>query len=55
MEVNAPFNNISVISWRSDLLMEEIGVSRENHRPTLIEHVVESPTTMVTTTIPPLK
>ena len=24
------FNNISVISWRSDLLMEETG---ENHRP----------------------
>jgi translation elongation factor EF-1alpha len=26
-----PFNNISVISWRSDLLVEETGVPRENH------------------------
>jgi hypothetical protein len=25
------FNNISVISWRSVLLVEEIGVPRENH------------------------
>ena len=25
------FNNISVISWRSVLLVEETGVSRENH------------------------
>ncbi len=27
------FNNISVISWRSVLLVEETGVPRENHRP----------------------
>jgi len=27
---NATFNNISVISWRSVLLVEEIGVSGEN-------------------------
>jgi hypothetical protein len=26
-------NNISVISWRSVLLVEETGVSGENHRP----------------------
>jgi hypothetical protein len=26
-------NNISVIAWRSALLVEEIGVSGENHRP----------------------
>ena len=31
---NATFNSISVISWRSVLLVEEIRVSRENHRPT---------------------
>jgi len=32
--VNATFNNISVISWRSDfLLVEETGVPGENHRP----------------------
>jgi len=31
--INAIFNNISVISWRSVLLMEEIGVPGENHGP----------------------
>ena len=30
MVFNATFNNISVISWRSALLVEEIG---ENHLP----------------------
>jgi len=30
---NATFNNISVISWRSVLLVEEAGVSREIHLP----------------------
>ena len=34
MVFNATFNNISVISWRSVLLMEETGVPRENHWPT---------------------
>jgi hypothetical protein len=29
---NATFNNISVISWQSVLLMEETGVPGENHR-----------------------
>jgi hypothetical protein len=29
----ADFNNISVISWRSVLLMEETRVTGENHRP----------------------
>jgi hypothetical protein len=28
---NATFNNISVISWRSVLLVEETGVRREIH------------------------
>ena len=32
MMFNATFNNISVISWRSVLLMEETGVLTENHR-----------------------
>jgi hypothetical protein len=32
MVLNATFNNISVISWWSDLLVEETGVTRENHR-----------------------
>ena len=33
MVLNATFNNISVISWRSVLLVEETGVQGENHRP----------------------
>jgi hypothetical protein len=44
----ATFNNISVISWRLVLLVEEIGVPREDHRPvashwqTLSHNVVSS-------------
>jgi hypothetical protein len=30
---NATFNNISVTSWQSVLLVEETGAPRENHRP----------------------
>jgi hypothetical protein len=30
----ATFNNISVLSWRSVLLVEETGVHGENYRPT---------------------
>jgi len=33
MVFNATFNNISVISWRTVLLVEETGVPRENHLP----------------------
>jgi hypothetical protein len=33
MVFNATFNNISVISWWSVLLVEETIVSAENHRP----------------------
>jgi len=32
MAFNATFNNISVLSWRLVVLVEETGVSRENHR-----------------------
>ena len=32
MGFNATFKNISVILWRSVLLMEETAVPRENHR-----------------------
>jgi hypothetical protein len=48
MVFNATFNNISVISWRSVLLVEETEVSGENHRPvtsnqqTLSHNVVSS-------------
>ena len=33
MVFDATFNNISVISWRVVLLVEENGVPGENHRP----------------------
>jgi hypothetical protein len=33
MVLNATFNNISVMSWRSVLLVEETGVPGEHHRP----------------------
>jgi hypothetical protein len=33
MVLNTPFNNISVISWLSVLLVEETGTHSENHRP----------------------
>ena len=33
MVFNATFNNTSVISWRSVLLVEETGAIGENHRP----------------------
>jgi hypothetical protein len=33
MVFNATFNNISVISWWLVLLVQEIGVPGENHRP----------------------
>ena len=48
MVFNTTFNNISVILWRSILLVEEIGVPRENHQhvachwQTLSHNVVSS-------------
>jgi hypothetical protein len=30
---NGTFNDISVISWRSVLVVEETGVPGENHKP----------------------
>ena len=33
MVFNATLNNISIISWRSVLLVDETGVLGENHRP----------------------
>ena len=48
MVLNATFNNIAVISWRSVILVEEIGIPGENHRPaashwqTLSHNVVSS-------------
>jgi hypothetical protein len=34
MVINVTFNYISVISWRSALLVEETGVPGENHHKT---------------------
>jgi hypothetical protein len=34
--LNATFNNTSVISWQSVLLVEETGVPGENHQPVAI-------------------
>ena len=48
MVLNATLNNISVISWQSVLLVEEIGVPEENqkpaasHRQTLSHKIVSS-------------
>jgi hypothetical protein len=48
MVFSATFNNISIISWRPVLLMEETGVPGENHGPvashitTLSHNVVSS-------------
>ena len=39
MVFNATFNNISVISWWSVLLVEEAGVPRENH-PDKLDHIM---------------
>ena len=35
MVFNTTFNNISVISWQSVLLVEEFGVPGETHRPVI--------------------
>jgi len=34
MVFNVTFNNISVISWQSIVLVRKTGVPRENYRPT---------------------
>jgi hypothetical protein len=38
---NSTFNNISIISWRSVLLVGETGVRGENHRP-VASHLILS-------------
>jgi len=40
MVFNATFNNISAISWRSVLLVEETGGPGENHRPDMLYHIL---------------
>jgi hypothetical protein len=51
MVFNATFNNISVISWQSALLMEETGLPKETHRPAAsyfqtLSHYVSSSTSL---------
>jgi hypothetical protein len=38
MVFNATFNNISVISWRSVLLLEETGVPGENNQQRILKY-----------------
>ena len=40
MVFNATFNNISVIPWRSVLLVQETGVPGENHRPQVTDKCI---------------
>ena len=40
MVFNATFNNISVISWWSVLLVEETGVPGENHVADKLDHIM---------------
>ena len=42
MVFNATFNNISVISWQSVLLVEETGVPEENHQPAATQRLTLS-------------
>ena len=49
MVFNITFNNISVISWRLVLLMEETGGTGENHRP-VASHWQTSPHNFLSST-----
>jgi hypothetical protein len=51
MVLNATYNNISDILWRSVLLVEEFGVQRENHQPAsshwqTLSHIINQLTTI---------
>jgi hypothetical protein len=49
MVFDATLNNISVISWRSVLLVEETGVTGENHQP-VTSHLQTLSKNLVSTT-----
>ena len=51
MVFKATFNNISAISWQSDLLMEETQAPEENHWP--VTGSCKSNYHMITTTTAP--
>ena len=40
MVFNATFNNISVISWRSALLVKETEIPDQNHRPAASHYII---------------
>jgi hypothetical protein len=42
MMFSATFNNITVISWRAVLLVQETGIPGENHQQILLHNVVLS-------------
>ena len=48
--LNANFNNISVISWRSVLLLEEIGVNNLEKTTDLLQVTVTSSLNVVSST-----
>ena len=50
MVFNVTFNNISVISWRSVVLMEEARVPGENHVPTCLKSLTNFITYIVSIT-----
>jgi hypothetical protein len=50
MVLNVTFNNISVILWRSVLLVEKSGVPGENHRPAA-SHWQTSSTNVISNTL----
>ena len=52
MVFNVIFNNMSVISWRSVLLVEETGGPGENHRP-VASHTPYSSVTFIPVYTPP--
>ena len=49
---SATFYNISAISWRSVLLVEETGVPGENHRPIAIKKICAEPQLLVVFVLP---
>ena len=51
MVFNATFNNISVISWLSVLLVEETQVPGENHQPAICHHCTEEMLTCAITSV----
>ena len=41
MVFNATFNNISVLSWRSVLMVKETRIPRENHQPAAVPQIID--------------